>query len=352
MKIRYTRALVLMVGCFAFLSRLWAQDAAKTATITRYYGKVKILTAPSKQLKGPPPHVLYDGLYYRILKVKRGMTLKNGNIIQTGPKAKARLVYDNGDQITVSESSSYKVTWDTTKRDQRTFIDVLFGKFRAMIRKKGPRRDLNIKTHTLSMGVRGTDFHIIAHNREGGSTVSVLRGNVLLRPRTGAPEKEPVEVKSGFSASVPKVVLEKPKAPLPKKIPESQKRLEPKPPRIVVVRTTKQDLVEIQKASVVPRKPEIEKLEPLPPVLTKKIASLEAKAVTSTLIDIKEEDPPLYRQIIEEKKEIKDVDKLGTITVKKAFKAAPSAKKPRQKLKPTEEDLEDVKDIYEKYFNY
>lgn len=342
----------LLLLFLSFTTNIFAKKSKQIATITKKIGPVKILSNPSKEIKGKGPHVLYDGLYYKVKKAKRGDTLDYGNVIQTGKISRARLIYENGDQISLGRSSSYKVTWNSSVEQNKPVIDVLFGTIRATIMKGGDRSDLKVKTKSMTMGVRGTDFHVYARGKTGGSQVSVLRGIVAIN-RPSEKKAKPIEIPAGFSADIPETpkIAKKEKKKAPTKLGKKviKKKIFPLP-KIVLRKTTKQDLIVIQKSSkirVIKTKKQKEK-----PVtaLDRKIALLEKKAVETVIQDIKLEDPALYEKIKKDPKKIDDVDQLQTITVKKAFKEAPIAKKPR---KPGKEDLLDIgDDVYDKYFDY
>ena len=304
------------------------------ATLTRYFGKVTILTNPKEKVTPPGPHALYDDLYYTAVKPKRGMAIPTGSVIQTGPRSRARLVFANGDQVSVTSNSHYQLMGKKGKvvGSEKPVVNMLFGAIRATIQKGGPRKGLEVKTRTLSMGVRGTEFHVTANSKTGSSAISVLRGTVAVKAKD---QKKAVEIPSGYSVEVPKA------APPKKGVKKAP------PPKIVLAKTTKKQLLTIQKTTVV-KKTASEKISKEE---EEKLEKLEKKAVETTMQDIKEEDPGLYQALKDSEAKGKklDMDNIQTVTVKKAYKEAPKSVK--EVKKPTTEDLEmDDEEVYEKYF--
>ena len=108
--------------------------------------------------------------------------------------------------------------------------------------------------------------------------------------------------------------------------------------RIIVQKTTKVDLITIQKRSKVKSKEIVKN-----PIIKKQIEVLEKAAIKNTLADIKEYDKNLYAKIIQKK--LKTADDINTVVVANAFKKAPAKKK---KANMDDIDLDD--DVYKKYF--
>ncbi|MEO7165298.1 MAG: FecR family protein, partial [Bdellovibrionia bacterium] len=206
----------------------WASADAKfgehLAVVTKLEGKVKIFTHPSNTLprtlqsNGKGTHVLYDGEYYLAEDAKIGDHVENGNILQTLPGAKAKLVYPNGDQFYVGPATSYRVFFMDKSGHGDTRINLMYGKMRGIVEKGGPRTILYIRTKTAIMGVRGTDFFIAQGGLEESTEVSILRGSVEVTPNN-IPEArgkffkisdsspsmgdlKSTQVKAGFSADI------------------------------------------------------------------------------------------------------------------------------------------------------
>ena len=303
----------------------------QVGTLTQVQGEVKLFFNPGKVLGAAvqgAPHVLFEGVYYSVKDAVAGSSVEKGNILRTAVGAKARVVYPNGDQFNVGSGSAYRITWDTDSAKSKTSMDLMYGKIRGIVEKGGPRSKLTIRTKTASMGVRGTDFFIDDGGPGVGTQISVLRGQVAVKnvekSATKAQARE-VSVQAGQSADLPASVT-----------PE----LRP---------TTQEELKSIQKTSTV--KNDIKQQVAFSEKVTDKIKKLEAKAIETTVQDIKVSDPKLYAQIQlkAEKNEFRSVDDVNGTTVEQLVKVAPKAP---VRLKPSQSELEDQeKDQYKKYFH-
>lgn len=339
--------MTLSLSGILFCTQLWATPADHTAKVTRFFGKAQILAHPSAKQAGQGPHVLFENLYYTVEPVRVGSLVELGSVIQTSDKTMVRLVYPNGDQIMVSASSSYKVSMETKAGEEKPISELIYGKFRAVISKEGPRSKSEVRTRTMVMGIRGTDFHVSAFSDNGSSVVSVLRGAVAVTPnavKTGE-SSQTIEVKTGFSAAVPQTAA----AP------------------VQVAATDKYDLRQIQESVSFKKAP----AEPTPadPETQKAIAMLEAKAIETTRQDIKTGDPELYKRIeAAEAKgaKIESLEVLQAVTLEKALVRAPEpAPQKVEELekagllpkpaapppKPSPKELDDLEgSVYDKYF--
>ncbi|HYX35898.1 MAG TPA: FecR family protein [Oligoflexus sp.] len=325
----------------------WGAAGDHTAKITRFFGKAQILSQPSDKKAGQPPHALFEGKYYHVEPARLGSEIQLGSIIQTSDKTMVRLVYPNGDQIMVSPSSSYKVSLETKDGKDKPISELIYGKFRAVISKDGPRSKSEVRTRTMVMGIRGTDFHVAAFSDQGGSVVSVLRGAVAVTPQVAKSGEQPqtIEVKTGFSASVP------PQNTVPMKVAATDK---------LDLRAI-QDSVNFQKNQPNEAAPD--------PETQKTIALLEATAVASTKKDIQTGDPDLYKRIEAAEaagKAIDNLEVLQAVTLEKALVRAPEPsaekiealekagvlKKPAAPpRKPSSQELDELEGgIYDKYF--
>ncbi len=314
-------------------------------TLTQSEGKVHLFQNPSKKFSDKAQQVLFEGTYYTIKEAKVGDTVIPGNILRTAPDAKAKVIFENGDQFSVGPGTHYKVEVPANSK-LTPKVALSFGKIRAQISKRGPRNKLKITTKSATMGVRGTDFYI-KDSLVKGTEVSVLRGKVAVKP--DQPKAKEVPIKAGFSAEVP------PPPPAPKKEEISATKevkddidkkveapIDVKTPEIKIKKTSKQDLVAIQKNSVI--KKDLTKEKPLDQETQKTLEKLEKTAVKTTLQDIKEDDPKLYAEIKD--KPMDSTSDISTQTVQKLFKEAPVDPE-----KPFVEDLEDLgDDAYKKYF--
>ena len=298
--------------------------ADNVAVLTRASGDVKLLKNPSDVVRGEGPHVRFDQKYYIEFLAKRGAKLDNGEVIQVHDGGQARLIFRNGDVITVDGGTSYRVAWSG---DSAPVFDLLFGRMRAIFKKDGPRSGARVRTRSTVMGVRGTDFFATF---KGSAQLAVLRGKVELKENK--PKAKPVTVESGFSAKVPAST-------------SRSKQKKRSSSTIQVQKTTKEELVVIQKATklVAAKAPS----KSSDAVLEAQLKQLEAQATKNVIEDIKETDPILYQEIAKPGKNL-DIDQVATAAVGQLFKEAPEAAK---NLKPFGEALESLgEDSYDKYF--
>jgi hypothetical protein len=311
--------------------------ANKPGRIVQKSGKVELYINPSKKITGTGPHVLYEGEYFTVVSdPKLGYKIPNNSIVKTGAKAKAKIIFPDGDQFNVGEATSFRYSWQTsgkTKGDQST-VGVIFGKIRAVVSKDGPRNNMQVKTPSAVMGVRGTDFFISQPGQAKSTSLAVIRGKVEMKSMK--PNSKPVEVPSGFTAEAKAEV--KPK--FEQKVSEVVESVQ----TVKLELTSKEELTVIQKESVIKKEEMSEKDLKADKSVVKEIAALEKKAVETTLSDIKTYDPKLYEKLKQEN--IASVDNINTKVVKKKLEAAPS-----RPLKPGWDDLKEIgDDAYERYF--
>ena len=277
-----------------------------------------------------------------------GDRVEQGNIVRTSPGSKARVLYDNGDQLTLSGGSAYRVKWskDGSGADAKPDLNLMYGKVRAMVAKGGPRSKLTVRTRSATMGVRGTDFFVAdgGAGPNAGTEISVIRGEVAVQ----GPEQKAksIPVKAGFSAEVP------PPAPI---APKAEKAVEKKgsgveapaqipEPVIALRQTTQQALSAIQKSSEV--KVAIADEVKKDDKLAVQLATLEKKAVEATMTDIKKEDPKLFAQLqANPTMSAVEIQGRAVEVIKKEAPMAPA------RGKPSRSELENLENgVYEQYF--
>lgn len=307
------------------------------AAITRFHGDVNVLSNPSTQRVGPSPHVMFEGKYYQLRPASIGMPLQVGDVVQTGKQARARIVYRTGDQLTMASSSSYQILAEGQGKEKRAIVDLLFGKIRAMIRQREQESDtLELRSKSMVMGVRGTDFFVAARNGEGAVQLTVLRGKVAVSsPQRGS---ESVEVPAGYSLMVQEPSTKKP---------TDDGRMERA--SFQVKPSTKDEVAAISQISRV-EPPKLEDLQNSPNMA--QVQDLEKKALESLKEDIKDHQPELYRKLQEIPAEsLNDSDLLQSITTKDAFEKAPN--RPENEGKSRRFDLDSFgDDVYERYLKY
>lgn len=337
------------IGVIVMLSSLTVGNALADnhqGTITKIEGQVQIFTNPGKTPQGPAPHAFYEGEYFSVRDAKMGEAVEQGNIVRTSPNGKARIVYDNGDHYSVGPGSAYRVFWGSNKGNDSNAnetVNLMYGKVRGVVAKNGPRNKLTVRTHSATMGVRGTDFFVADGGKGAQTEVSVIRGSVAVKanaPKAAKNQPKNVDVKAGMSAEVKAIEVAA----------KTEGKKEEKPvaaPAIEVRQTTKEELVAIQNTSKVEATTEIKR--EIAEAEVKKLEQLEKKAVETTLKDIKNHDPKLYAKIdVKDPSAISNADQLNTVSVKKLEEVAPEAP---PKRKPSLTELEAVdEDPYNKYF--
>jgi hypothetical protein len=332
----------------------WA--SSQVGTLTQLQGEVKIFSNPSKTL--PPEgsnegqkvsRALFEGEYYTVRDAKMGEKVENGNIVKTSPGAKTRVIFENGDQITVGSGTAYRIKWDQDSPKGETHVSLMYGKLRGVIEKGGPRSHLKIKTRTAVMGVRGTDFFIAEGGNGGATAVSIIRGSVEVTPiaapkndknekghpgsEAGAPQAKPIHVSAGFSAEVG------PQNP--------QEKLSP---AVELRKTTQEELSGIQKSSAIasPVSTPTTARSIASDDVQRNIAALEKKATETTLNDIKTYDKALYAAIEKQPGRAVSIDAVNQTAIQTLIKEAPKAP---AKHKPYQSELDDLENgAYERYF--
>lgn len=286
--------------------------------IVRKQGDVELLTNPSKTVSKNGKTVLYEGIYYTLQKARLGMKVRNGNIIRTKNKSKARVVYRNGDQVNVGEGSTLKIYWERKKKSKKTVsgYNLIYGKVRAIINKDGPRSGSIVKTKSAVMGIRGTDFSVTQRGANSKTSLAVIRGKVNFNDSKRP--KKIIQVKQGFSAEV-----------------ENNKK---KATKLSISKTTKKELEDIQRQSEVKKSKDVKSTK-----LEKELAKLEEKATENTLKDIKTYEPELYKKL--KKNKINDIDKINKVVVGTLY-----VKAPKKKKKLSIDDINLDENAYEKYF--
>lgn len=309
---------------------LLAQSEAK-ATLTRFFGDVTLLKNPQKEPSGDGQSALFGEQYFTVRKASVGDELLPGEVIQTGKVGRARLVYENGDQITVAANTSYQVKMEGESGVKKPLIDLLFGKIRSLIRSRDSNQaGVKVRTRSAVMGVRGTDFYVAAYGSATGTEVTVLRGKVAIHDRDHSAEA--TVLPSGYTWKA------------------RRKTANTQGDQDQVTRTSKQELGQIHKVSrVEPPAPQELAAHPA----KNHIKSLEKKASQQVIADIKQYQPEIYTKLSNiPEKELADSDMVQAMTTRFAYDKAPEAKKSAKKSK-ADFDLDSYgEDVYEKYFDY
>lgn len=301
-----------------------ASASAFTATAVVAKGDVKVLSTKIDPAGAAKNFVLFEGQKFKYKKVKIGMRLRPGQVVMTGTNGKAKLAYTNGDHMMVAPGTSVTIPSPVKGKKGTSSIKLIYGKMRALISKKGPRKKMNVRTKSAVAGVRGTDF-FIGHNPNKGMEVVVLRGEVAVSndPKQLATEAKAEKlqvVKTGYHAEV--------------KEKQDVKKVE----------ASKDKLLDVQASSSVELNKE--ELKALPEKQKKAVLKLEKQTSKAVLEDIKEYDPAQYEAL--KKSKTLSAQDINTQVVSKLYKQAPQPKKPKKANLDTIDEI--GQDVYKKYF--
>lgn len=318
-------------------------DSVQGAVVTRTEGDAALLELQKNAKHKGSNAIIFEKATYFKRSLKKGDRPQNGDVIVTNQDGKVRLIFRNGDQITITPGTAHKFSWDPNT-NKNAVAEILYGDIRAVIQPGGPREGMQVRTKTAAMGVRGTDFYASAWSPKGGSQVAVIRGKVAVAAidPNGHTQKD-MEVPAGSTGLIRPIIVAAEKQPT-----ENSKTTvsAAKPAEVLIQATSKEQLVVIQNDSKVTATNSKDN----PSDATKKeLDGLEKQAVETTMKDIQKYDPTLYAELNKTaaKRGVIDSDTLQAESVKKIFAEAPSeTKEPR---KPTLQDLESEGDIYEKY---
>jgi hypothetical protein len=326
-------------------------ESVQGAVVTRIEGRAEIFIKKTGQTQpANTKSVQLNSQVYYAREAKKGDRPANGDVIVSDSNSKVRLIFRNGDQITVAPSSAYQFSWDVAN-DRNPISELLYGDIRAVIHPLGPRAGLKVNTKDVAMGVRGTDFFASSWSGSGGTKVTVLRGKVAMisRDQDQLLSKAP-EIPAGASGTL------KPKTKSPATDSSNNSGLKSAEQNgnakniedvlgVSIQPATKQELVVIQKDSVVKNTPTASPEQNSE--LNGELALLEKKAFESTLSELKDQDPALYKALSTGNSQNFDSDTVQAAAVKKIFVEAPSDA--TDVKKPTLKDLESGGDVYERY---
>jgi hypothetical protein len=134
-----------------------------------------------------------------IIRLKNGMWLEEGSLIQTGEKSFVRFLFIDKSLISLGPLSQMKIT--LMKKNRPGILELFKGRMRTQFLKLEEDREngeaesktkLIIRTPTASMGVRGTDFEIFYNFKLKTTTVWTYSGEVAFA-------KTPTSVRNNFT---------------------------------------------------------------------------------------------------------------------------------------------------------
>lgn len=277
---------------------------AQTATVLRSSGPAEVLISPNPKPYPDGQQVAYEGQYYRSLKPKIGFRLKDAAILRTGSGGKITIAYQNGDLITVSENSFYKIL-PVNQTDGKSVTELIQGAVRGHIKKDGPLSGSQVRTKTIVMGIRGTDYYVARPGKTGDTEVVVIRGKVEVTSPSGKTNN--VVLNTGQAIATPRE-MKSVSTPTPFK----------------VVQADKGKLATIQTETMVT--PNDAALDRLPPETKAAIRQLERKAAENIMQDIKRETPDVFNAVSTNEKTAIDINAvyaMNTAAVEALYTKAP-----------------------------
>ncbi len=140
-----------LVVIFAFV--LLPSSHADAPTISPSIGKV---VGKLGEIKGE--------VWVDTKKVSQAANVREGSVVEV-KKGNATLLLGQGSVFHLAADTKIVVKQygiDAATKDEAADLDLAFGKTRALILKMGNKKNLNIKTHAATMGVRGTEVYIDA----------------------------------------------------------------------------------------------------------------------------------------------------------------------------------------------
>ncbi|MBC86024.1 MAG: hypothetical protein CL677_02505 [Bdellovibrionaceae bacterium] len=295
---------------FLFISTF--STATHAAVIIALKGSASILMPKKKGNKS----VLFEGKTYSYKKARVGLKLSPRQIVKCDGDCKMKVGFANGDTFTVGPGSAIEIPYKSKKEDGPQYMNIFYGKLRAIVSQRGPNKQLRIKSKTAVTGVRGTDLFTTFYDSTGHYT-SVIRGEVDVAPiqpqtETALTDKK-VIVKSGQLAKV---------APTPEELPSTETQtpiqdpIEPATPEVRDL--NKAEVSDIVQTSAI--EVDEQQLAEMEPEEKKQIEEIQQLSRANTLEEIKEKSPELYEQIDPDKTKTQDIHTLAANQLKKEAK--------------------------------
>ena len=139
----------------------------------------------------------------------KAIPLMEGDELFTRKGQIVRIRFDNGDGIKLFGKTKFHIERHVARKKKRNLLYRLFGKMRAFITKRKDPSGIRFNTSTATIGVKGTDFEIIASVKN--TEVSVVEGLVGVANPAGLGE---VNVPAGSFTTVPEGQLPAQPSPL------------------------------------------------------------------------------------------------------------------------------------------
>jgi len=133
-------------------------------------------------------------------KVKKYISIKEGNKIRTGKNAFCDIVMQDGSTIRLSENTEIDITTlKLTNKNQNYKFKINIGKILGLMGKLNSKESsINIHTPTAVMAIRGTDFSVITSTEE--TNIGLFEGEVNIKTET----EEEITLKPDMEALIQK----------------------------------------------------------------------------------------------------------------------------------------------------
>lgn len=326
---------------FALIIGITVQASAveiKEAMVVSYSGVVEIFSALNvESAPADKSFVIYDGKKYVSRRVQSGVKVHPGDILRSGNDGKMKIIYSNGDVFILGNATAFIIPKVLNKGAAvEVSSELLYGKLRGMIDKKGPLSGVRIKTQSVTSGVRGTDMYIVYNPISQNTQVHVLRGEVEVQPNASAGAVQPaaVSVKTGQKAVLEPAVSEAKTDPT-----KSDASKVTEAPAIKILLSTQTDLKQMQVSTTTPA-PNLTELKPEEKV---QIQELQKVSQEMVMADIQAVTPEIYKTL--QTKKAATVEDISQVMIQDLSKKAPKGS-----TKPRLSDFDENDDIYKKYF--
>ncbi len=95
----------------------------------------------------------------------KGVTLKQGDVVRTFDNGEVVIVFDDGSVVSLRNNTELKLDAYRIKgrqEDRSKAINLAIGTLRYVtaVFSRGPKMDTSLRTHTATIGIRGTDFEL------------------------------------------------------------------------------------------------------------------------------------------------------------------------------------------------
>lgn len=266
---KLTSLIIFLIFNFYFSHSLLA---ATPGVILAYRGQAQLLDKQKKLSKT----LSFKGEIFYYDKLKLGQKVLPGQFIKCDPGCNVKVGFANGDSIYVGPGTTMEIPKIIgSKKSDVNQLELYYGKIRAIISPKGPRKKLKVRTRSAVTGVRGTDL-FVSYNDYAGHQTSVVRGEVSVAPTT--------EISSTVSASDSQVLKSGEVASIKVDNPAIEKR-----------KVNRAELKDIQQMAL--EKSDADALKDITPESKQEIEKIEKKVAEVIIEDVKKHHPKLVESL-------------------------------------------------------